>query len=62
MKWVLISKTYVNTDTVTAFRWTRGTLYVFFIAEKEPTEWEDPNQALYRKLCSFLELNVCEEG
>jgi hypothetical protein len=61
MKWVLIKRTYVNIDTVTAFKWADGDLAVFFVGEIRPTEWEDPGKQLYKKLCSDMGLNAYEE-
>ena len=56
MKWVTIKKTAVNMDNVDAFKWEEGQLYVFFNSEDSPTEWEDPNADLYRKLCREMEV------
>jgi len=51
MKWAEIEGTHVNTNTVTAFYWVRGRLYVFFIGDDEPTGWDDPDGEVYLKLC-----------
>ena len=51
MKWATVKWTHINTNNVTAFKWKDGLLYVFFIAEEEPTHWHDPDRELYLKLC-----------
>jgi hypothetical protein len=50
MKWIKINITYINADNIDCFKWEDNTLYVWFVADKSPTEWNDPDMVLYNKL------------
>lgn len=61
MKWVLINMTHVNTNNIDCFRWEDGKLYVWFVAEKIPSEWDDPDRELYLRLCRQQGIRPYEE-
>jgi hypothetical protein len=61
MKWVLLNKTHVNTNTVTAFRWDDGELLLWFIGEEKPAKYRDPYLSLYLQLCHALGVRPYEE-
>lgn len=51
MKWVTVNKTHINTNNIDCFRWGMGVLHIWFIGEKQPSEWDDPDRKLYLQLC-----------
>ena len=56
MKWVLLNRTHVNTDLVSAFRWEDGYLLLWFVGDPvdDPAHYPDPEKKIYTKLCHQL--------
>lgn len=54
MKWVLLNRTHINTNLVTAFWWEEHQLIVWFAGEPARARYRDPDRKLYVKLCHAL--------
>ena len=54
MHFVLLGKTHVRLEAISAFAWDEGTLFVFFIGEKKPDRWSDPDREKYNYLCDQI--------
>lgn len=61
MSFVNIEGTHVNTDLIQTFFWEENELIVHVLGYLKPLAWEDPKQAIYRKLCRQLGVRPCEE-
>lgn len=56
MKWVTVGTSHWNTDLIQAFSWAGGRLFVCWHGEAEsnPESCEDPDRAMYNRLCLCL--------
>lgn len=61
MNWVNIEGTHINTNLIQTFFWEEKELIVQVLGSKETLVWDDPDQALYRKLCAQLGVRPDEE-
>lgn len=61
MNWVNIEGTHVNTNLIQTFFREDKELIVQVLGFIKPLVWDDPDQALYRKLCGQLGVRPDEE-
>ena len=54
MHFILLEKTHVRVEAISAFRWGDGILSVFFIGEENPAQWDDPKMEKYNYLCDRI--------
>ena len=60
MKWVVIGRHHINTETLKSFHWIEGWLYVRFGA-KDAVGFKDPDKKKYLKLCAQLGVKPVED-
>ena len=53
MKWVTVNRTHINTNNLDCFCWDGVTseLTLWYSGDKTPVVYQDPDRALYLKLC-----------
>ena len=61
MKWICVDGTHINTNRVDSFYWRDGKLWVCFADVPDPAHWDDPDRALYIKMCHDLGVRPREE-
>lgn len=60
MHWITLSRTHINLDNITVFKWVDHVLYIWDGSD-ESFELDDENKELYHKLCNACCMNMVEE-